>query len=422
MTRANDRRLRPTLTVMRHATGASAAQVFEHVRSHRIASRDDIAVRTGLSIATVGRTVTAMVEAGLLRESEAAVRPGATGRPGVRVEVDTERHAVIGFHLGAERATVALSDLTGAVLAHGTVGHPVARRPDLEQLSRAAATLLGRLSSREPVSVGVVGDWVSLGLDSFDVAAEVREVTGLPVRAADHIAATAAADFLHRANGAVGTALYVYGADSFGITTTVDRTERVELHRSLSLEHFPHPFPSDSGPLCSCGRSGCLTALAGDEALARHLFHRRAIEAPRVASVYESAGDPVVLAELRHRARALGHVAALARDIMMTPDAITDRVVLIGRAFTACAEVRDDIIAAYREFSATVAVPVEFGWADASDAIVACTAGLAPVIEDPMAVAPGAPSRRGEHRLSASRTNAGPAAVVRPLAARRASA
>lgn len=344
----------PIITVSRGRFSPTAAQVLEQVRAVGRASRDEVAAATGLSIATVGRAATLLVERGLLRERPDRARAGVTGRPGVPVEIDPDRYVTIGVHIGRRIATVALGDLTGRVLAAQTVRRPLGDEPDLEQLSRAAATLLGSHPGRVPVAAGLVAPWREIALVPTEREAELHELTGLPVRTGDHISAVAAAEFLHRRHGRhdttspdpAGLTLYLYARDTFGWSVAVDRGVQTDVTRSAGLAHFP----TGSGIACPCGRTGCLAAT---------------VEAGSAAE----------------RARILGTTAGAVRD-MLSPD----RVVLVGQAFTGDPGLLDAIVAAYDAHSALDhPVPVSFTrFGSDIQAISACTVALGPILDDPL--------------------------------------
>ncbi len=384
----------PMITVTRGRFGPAAAQVLEQVRAGGIVTRDEIAARSGLSVATVGRATTHLVEAAVLRERPDRSRPGAIGRPGVPVEIDPERFVTIGVHVGRRIATVALGDLTGRVVAHDTVDREPGTSPDLARLARAAADLLGGLPGRAPLSTGLVGPWRDLAIDPGQAGAELHELTGLDVRTGDHIAAVAATEYFHRRHGTSGVTLYVYARDTVGFAVAVDKGVQTEVSRVGSLAHFP----TGSSVPCPCGRSGCLQVTAGDEAVVEAVARAAAAAgttAPTsVAEVYAAADQPAVRTVLSARARVLGEVAASVRD-MIAPD----RVVLVGQAFTGYAPVLDEITQAFDETTALGPVPVSFTRFGAGiQAIAACTIGLGPVYDDPLGVVPTAspcPGRRG---------------------------
>lgn len=373
----------PMITVSRGRFGPAAAQVLEHVRASGVAHRDEIASSTGLSLATVGRAVGQLTEAGLLRGCPEKVRPRGLGRPGIPVEVDPDRYLTIGVHLGRRIATVALGDLAGRVVASDTIRRHPGSGPDLETVSRRAAALLSGVPGRVPVAAGVVGSWRELGFSPTAVGAELQDLTGLDVRTGDHIAAVAATEFLHRRHGTPGVTLYVYARDTVGFAVAVDKGAQTEVSRVGSLTHFP----TGSGAACWCGRTGCLEVTAGDEAVLRAARDAGLLEGGATMSIerlYAAAGEPEVLALLRSRARLLGQVAASVRD-MVAPD----RVVLVGQAFTGCPAVLDDITGAFAS-PALGDVPVSFTRFGAGiQAIAACTIALGAVYDDPLGIVPG---------------------------------
>ena len=79
-------------------------------------ARDAIAKVTSLSVATVNRQVTALLDAGLLRERPDLAASGAIGRPRVPVEVNHEPYVTLGLHIGARTTSIVATDLFGRTL------------------------------------------------------------------------------------------------------------------------------------------------------------------------------------------------------------------------------------------------------------------------------------------------------------------
>lgn len=367
------------ITVTRGRFGSTAAQVLEQVRAGGVLHRDEIAARTTLSVATVGRAVSQLVEVGILRERHDRTRLGGVGRPGVPVEVNPDGFVTIGVHVGRRVTTVALGDLTGKVVAHATEQRRTGEGPDVAELSRSAASILGRAGGRVPLSVGLVAPFRELDLDREHLRAELHDLTGLVVATADHIAAVAASEFLHRRHGTPGVTLYVYARDTVGFAVAVDKGGHTEVSRVGSLTHFP----TRSSAGCACGRTGCLAAAVGDAATIVAAAETGLITEPTIDGVYAAVGEPAIRALLRERAQILGEVAATVRDMV-----IPDRVVLVGQAFTGCGAVLDDITRAFHGATALGDVPVSFTRFGAGiQAISACTIALGPVYDDPLGIA-----------------------------------
>ena len=368
------------ITVTRGRFGPAAAQVLEQVRAGGVLYRDEIAHRSSLSTATVGRAVGQLIEAGVLRERGDRLRHGAIGRPGVPVEVDPTTYVTVGAHVGRRLVTVAIGDLTGRVVAQRTVRRAPGAVPDLDGTARLAASLLGGLPGRAPLAAGLVGPWRELGLDADALGADLHDLSGLDVRTADHIAAVAATEFFHRRHGTSGVTLYVYARDTVGFAVAVDKGVTTEVSRVGSLTHFP----TGSGVRCRCGRTGCLEITVGDEAVASAARERGLMAGHDLTELYSAAHTAQVWDLLVRRARVLGEVAAAVRD-MVSPD----RVVLVGQAFTGCTDVLDVVTDAFTASTALGPVPVSFTRFGAGiQAIAACTIALGPVYDDPLAIVP----------------------------------
>ncbi len=379
------------ITVARGRFGSAAARVLEQARGGGAVSRDEIVSRSGLSPATVGRVVAQLVDSRVLRERPDLARPGVVGRPGVPVEVDPTHFVTVGIHIGRRTTTVALGDLTGRAITQEALAREPGEPPDLDRLSRVAAGLLGGLPGRAPLSAGLVAPWHDLGIAPGGAARDLHRLTGLDVRTGDHVAAIAATEFFHRRHGAAGVTLYVYARNSVGFAVAVDKGTHTEVSRAGNLAHFP----TGSGALCGCGRTGCFEASVTDHALAHAAHTAGLVTEPTVEAVYEAASTPGVNVLLVDRAQRLGQTAAVVRD-MITPD----RVVLLGQAFTGYPPVLEEITTAFVAATALPRVEVSFTRLGAGlQATTACTIALGAVYDEPLAVLP---SERGRRSARAS--------------------
>jgi predicted NBD/HSP70 family sugar kinase len=372
------------ITLVRGRFGLPASQVMEQARAFGPISRDELARRTGLSSATVNRTVAAMLRAGLLAERPDEVMVGANGRPGIPVEVDGGSFATLGFHLGHGVDTVAIGDLAGRVLVQRRIARPLHSAPDLAALAEVSAALLGALPERAPLAAGLVAPWLDLGLDRTALGEELGELLGLDVTTAEHVAAIAATEFLHRRPGTGGVTLYVYARNTVGFALAVDKGAVTEVSRVGSLTHFP------AGPdtPCECGRTGHLAANYSDHALVARAVGVGALTPDAtIDDLIAGAGsDRRARALLEERAVAMGRVAAIVRD-MVSPH----RVVLVGQGFTAYPPALAATLDAFHAHSAGAEIELSvtrFG--GGIQAASACTIALGPVYDDPLGLAPTA--------------------------------
>lgn len=368
--------------------GPTATRVMEPLRVHGPLPREQVAQQSGLSVATVARTVAVLVEEGLVRERPDLVEPGAVGRPRVPVEVDPVHYSSLGVHVGRLATTVALVDLTGRPVAQLRLPTPVGAcgaTPDdvVGAVSRSAAELVRRHPRRTVLSAGIVAPWFDVGLPMEETRRRLELATGLPVAAGDHVAAVAAAEYVARGTHLPGCTMYVYARDTAGFALANEQELRTEISRVGRLAHFP----TGSDTPCHCGATGCLEATASDEALARRAFDQGVVTEPDIDAVRVAArrGDLAAHGLLLDRAAVLGRTAAIVRD-MVAPD----RVVLVGQAFTGYPQGMDAVREALLRTTTLGLVDISFTRFGAGvQAAASGAVALGPVYEDPLGLVRG---------------------------------
>jgi predicted NBD/HSP70 family sugar kinase len=330
---------------------AAAASVFGAARLRGPIARDVIAQVTGLSIATVNRQVTALLDAGVLRERADLAVSGAIGRPRVPVEVNHEPFLTLGIHIGARTTSIVATDLFGRTL--DVVETPTPRGTQnaaLASLAGSARRYLSRWHRRRPLWVGVATggvvdsvtghlDHPRLGWSGAPVGPVLAETLGLPVSLASHVDAMAGAELLlggrrfnakgsDVASRAAGTSLYVYARETVGYALSIGG----QVHSPASGPGTIAALPAQSDLL---GGSGLLESTVSDEAVLTAARKLRIVPAEgpasTVAAVLRAArqGNAQAAELLAERARVLGEAVALLRD-MLNPDDL----VVGGQAFT----------------------------------------------------------------------------------------
>jgi predicted NBD/HSP70 family sugar kinase len=341
---------------------AAAASVFGAARLRGPIARDVIAQATGLSIATVNRQVTALLDAGVLRERADLAVSGAIGRPRVPVEVNHEPFLTLGIHIGARTAIIVATDLFGRTL--DVVETPTPRGSQnsaLAALAGSASRYLSRWHRRRPLWVGVTAggvvdsatghvDHARLGWTDAPVGPVLAETLGLPVSLASHVDAMAGAELLlggrrlnvaAASNAAPVTSLYVYARETVGYALSIGG----RVHSPTSGPGTIAALPAQSEML---GGSGQLESTVSDEAVLTAARRLRIVPADgpssTIGAVLRSArqGNQPAVDLLGERARVLGESVALLRD-MLNPDDL----VVGGQAFTEYPEGMAEVEAAY---------------------------------------------------------------------------
>ncbi|QEN12484.1 ROK family protein [Mycolicibacterium sp. ELW1] len=343
---------------------AAAASVFAAVRQRGAIGRDVIAQVTNLSIATVNRQVTALLDAGILRERADLAVSGAIGRPRVPVEVHHEPFLTLGIHIGARTTNIVATDLLGRTL--DAVETPTPRGGQaaaLASLAGSARRYLSRWHRRRPLWIGVaIGGVVDSGTGHVDhsrlgwtqapVGPVLAEALGLPVSVASHVDAMAGAELLlglRRPPAQASSSLYVYARETVGFALVIGG----RVHSPISGPGTIAALPVTSELL---GGSGQLESTVSDEAVLAAARKRGIVpgsgpgasmttllRTARQGDTPTAVGARELLAE---RARVLGGAVALLRD-MLNPDDL----VVGGQAFTEYPEGMQLVEAAFAERS-----------------------------------------------------------------------
>ncbi|PJK22913.1 hypothetical protein CSX11_08025 [Mycobacterium goodii] len=342
---------------------AAAASVFNAVRLRGPIARDVIAQHTQLSIATVNRQVTALLEAGVLRERADLAVSGAIGRPRVPVEVNHEPYLTLGVHIGAKTTAIVATDMLGRTLDVVETPTPSGTQSAaLATLASSARRYLSRWHRRRPLWVGVAAggvvdsvtgylDHPRLGWADAPVGPVLAEALGLPVSLASHVDAMAGAELLlsgrraENADGQSRTSLYVYARETVGYALSIDG----RVHSPASGPGTIAGLPARSELL---GGTGQLESTVSDEAVLNAARRLRIVPADGPASTLPAVlraarqGNEKAAELLADRARVLGEAVALLRD-MLNPD----ELVVGGQAFTDYPEGMPLVEAAFAERS-----------------------------------------------------------------------
>ncbi|WP_137145795.1 ROK family protein [Mycolicibacterium sp. CR10] len=339
---------------------AAAASVFSATRLRGPIARDVIAQVTHLSIATVNRQVTALLDAGVLRERADLAVSGAIGRPRVPVEVNHEPFLTLGIHIGARTTSIVATDLFGRTL--DVVETPTPRGAQsaaLAAIAGSARRYLSRWHRRRPLWVGVAAggvvdsttgylDHPRLGWSDAPVGPVLAEALGLPVSLASHVDAMAGAELLlgvRRQPTRSATSLYVYARETVGYALSIGG----QVHSPTSGPGTIARLPAHSDLL---GGTGELESTVSDEAVLVAARKARIIPADGPTSTMTAVlraarqGNDKAVALVTERARVLGEAVALLRD-MLNPDDL----VVGGQAFTEYPEGMSTVEKAFAERS-----------------------------------------------------------------------
>ncbi len=276
-------------------------------------ARKGIAARLGLSSATVTGITKELIDQGLIREADTA--PSSGGRPAVLLELVVEAATVFGAKVAPDHVVGVRTDLAAKVLerfeapfdttAPGAVAHLAALLDGWLDRTPDAPPLLG-------VGIGVAGvfdaasgqlDSPLLGWRDVPLAQVLGERLDAPVFVDNDVNTLAVWERLYGRGERFEHFLTVTIGRGVGLGIVAGG----DIYRGFrgGAGEFGHVNVVEDGPLCTCGKRGCLEAVAADPALlaqareAGLLHDGEGIERllalaeagePRAVAIYDRAG------------------------------------------------------------------------------------------------------------------------------------
>jgi len=300
------------------------SSVLNSIRTLGPISRKEIALQTGLSAATVTGITAELIDENLVFEKEIGDSSG--GRRPILLALNKQGRHMIGVKLSVDHITAALTDLEATVLKKRIVQLPSHDLlPTIQALGKVVADLIadGAISKDKILGVGI-------GLAGI-VDAENGVLRHSPIYGWRNVPLVSLLqkemDVPIFLDNDVNT--FTLTEKWFGLGSGVDNFLIVTVGRGVglgivvngSLYHgsrggageFGHTVISPTGPLCACGKHGCLEAYASDPAMLRmaaEANQRGELSHPieTVEALLDAAeqGDPAVLQILKTAGSYLG--------------------------------------------------------------------------------------------------------------------
>lgn len=312
----------------------SENHVLSLVRTGAARSRADLARVTGLAPSTVSARVDRLIAAGILQEAGAGRSSGGR-RPRV-LAIRAEAGAVAAIDLGANHAVTALLDLAGDILVQETAPIDVARGPRdvLPELTSRITALAAKLPAQQrilgvaigvpgPVRAGsgvVVSPSRMPGWNQVNVVELMESLVSAPVVVDNDSNFMAMGEYAVR--GPAAPNLIVLKAGT-GIGCGVVASGRLHHGANGAAGDISHVrVTGGSDVACSCGRVGCLDAVASGAALVRQL-RAEGLDIADATDIVRRArdADPTVARALRQAGRMTGEVLATTVNFF-NPDAL----------------------------------------------------------------------------------------------------
>lgn len=351
------------MTIEPTTNASGVGQLFQLLRDGVPRTRAELAKSTGLARSTIAARVDELMRMGLIAPVADAVSTG--GRPPSQFALNPAAKVVVAADVGASHATVAITDLTGSVLAEHSEPLDIALGPVpvLTWLVENASVLLERVgrdrSHVAAIGIGVPGPVehstgqpvnppIMPGWDRFDIPGWLNQHLEVPVLVDNDVNIMALGErqvawpgvehlmFVKIATG-IGAGLISGGTLQRGAQGVAGDIGHVQVARAADVA-------------CRCGNRGCLEAIAAGPAIARTL---------RAQGVEAHTGSDVVDLVKRGNIEAIQAVRQAGRDIgeVLTTcvSLVNPSVIAIGGSM---ARVGEHLIAGVREIVYTRSTPL----------------------------------------------------------------
>ncbi|WP_374100939.1 ROK family transcriptional regulator [Streptomyces phytophilus] len=324
------------------------------LRDGRPRTRAELAALTGLARSTVAQRIDALIAGGLISEVGGGVSTG--GRPPVRFAFNPLARVALAADIGATHALLAVTDLSGTVLAETRRDLDIALGPEavLGWVADSSAKLLGEVGRRprDVLGIGVglpgpveyatgrpVSPPIMPGWDGFEVRDFLYGRLGVPAMADNDVNVMALGEYFARWSD-VDNLVFVKVATGIGCGLISNG----RLHRGAqgAAGDFGHIRVSGAAEtVCRCGNTGCLEAVAGGAAVAARL-RALGVEAASSRDVVRLAtgGSREAVDLLRQAGREIGQGLAAAVSLL------NPSVVVVGGTLAGAGE---HLIAGVRE-------------------------------------------------------------------------
>lgn len=251
------------------------------IRLHGPISRTDIAQEIGLSQAAVSEITAALIEQGIIYEDKAGESRG--GRRPILLALNKQAGLIVGVKLREESITAAITDMAAAIIEQVDVPLGDDRSPAavIETLAQMVEALRARHRHQQIFGIGLGMAGVidrREGICRFSPFLNWRDVPlrqmleqrlQLPVVIENDANTLAMAESWFGAGQGVDDFLVITLGRGIGLGMLLGG----QLYRGGSGGggEFGHLTMVAEGPLCDCGKRGCLEALVSEPAILRRM-------------------------------------------------------------------------------------------------------------------------------------------------------
>lgn len=258
-------------------------RVMAALRRQQCTTRQDLARQLTLSKNTVSLIIDDLIATGMVEEQGPLSSSGA-GRRKIRIALRPERRLSAGIMIERQRVHLRVCDYFSQVLEERT-WKTETQEPAvlLRELGELCQQLVERYPSLIGIALGFPGiidplrGWMHhsshLGWQDIDLLTPLQSKTSVPLLIMNSVKAAAllAVQTLHLSPS--GNHFYLRVGEGVGGAMVVNNT--VYTGSSWTAGEVGHLCVEASGPICSCGRAGCLEMMISQPAIQKALSQRQ---------------------------------------------------------------------------------------------------------------------------------------------------
>ena len=317
--------------------------ILNYVREHGPVARAEIARATGLSATTVSTIIDALLQEGFVHEGAMQRAVASSGRRVVPVHFNAVGGSIFGIALGRNHLTMLLCDLSASIVSRRVIPFDTGQGaavclPLLAEALRAfvkeqgiswnriVGAGLGMPGPIDPHLQGPVTPPRMPGWHNVNVRDLLSRELGVPVYLDNNANLGALGESRYGAGQGASDMIYLQLGAGIGGGLIMDN----KMYRGSTggAGEIGHMTIEPQGPLCSCGKRGCLEALAGAVAIIDEARQRSANavsmstdQAPEITDIAQvvqkaQAGDLACQTALEHAGWSIGIALANLMNVL----------------------------------------------------------------------------------------------------------
>jgi predicted NBD/HSP70 family sugar kinase len=258
-----------------HTRDLNRSAIFRMIVTSGPIARTQIAKTLGLSPATVTAVTRELLDQGIVRVAERA--PSKGGRPALLLELVGGAASAFGVKVAPDHLVGVRVDLEAQLVERYEAPFESAAENAIDDLTRILGDWIQQRAGDPPllgVGLGVAGVFDAstgtlqsplLGWHDVKLAHVLQEKLGIPIFVDNDVNTLAVAERLYGRADDVENFITVTIGRGVGLGIVAGG----DIYRGFGggAGEFGHTFAVEDGPMCTCGKRGCLEAVVADPAL-----------------------------------------------------------------------------------------------------------------------------------------------------------